>query len=272
MLLLTLLAVLMSMEGSLIDFAEKYSHEGVVQEGRAPICPGGGGSGLAAVLHPYIEHRPPLNILLRPHTSTSQQPHPPTIIIHLIPTLFQYRNNRPTTSVFILRSWCSFPLIVVFTMPLLPSSASAPVTKTVNGHALEPKQYRDIAYHLDHQDRYITQSYEVWAPSHSSTLSIPPCMQHPQLTKNSFSSHSSTRTNSISPRVVPEKSLVVIQWLEGLQQDTSKAGNGNATPSKPAVPPPAPQPRRLPTPELSDIDEERPFCECKFLQKVPGQL
>jgi hypothetical protein len=94
-------------------------------------------------------------------------------------------------------------------------------------------------------------------------------MQESQLAKYSFVPQFTMHSNFTSSMVASKKSIVIIQSREGIQQDTAATGTGDAKPSKSAAPPPTPRPCRLPTPELSDIDEERPFCDCEALRKVP---
>lgn len=148
-------------------------------------------------------------------------------------------------------------------MPSLPLTLAAPTTLMTTSHASNSHKCREVEYHLNGRDRYVAQSYEVRSPSHHSHI-VPPAsprsMQHPLSSKYSSLRRSAVRLERFKPKA--GKSVVVVQSRECVLQDQAHTKAKAVKSSELTTPSPTPRPRRLPTPDLSDIDDDRPFCRC----------
>lgn len=148
------------------------------------------------------------------------------------------------------------------TMPSLPEPSSVPASAMHASHTSTPYNYREVSYHLDNRGRYAIESYEVRPPSLRSPPASSPYTQRLQPTGYHLVLRSTERSNPTDPRTTPQNPIIVVQSCEGLQLDKAGSKGMAADSPKSAAPPPAPRPRRLSTPELSDLDEERLFCYC----------
>jgi hypothetical protein len=147
-------------------------------------------------------------------------------------------------------------------MPSLPSLSSVPKTLGIEHDASKTSKYREAAYHQDGQGRYVAQSYEVRRPL-SPPSPAPMLSKHRmKLPKRSLKQSSIVVLELPCPRRIPEQSINLDQPREGPQQRPSGPTPSKIEVIKAAAPPSTPRPRRLPTPELSDIESERPFCGC----------
>jgi hypothetical protein len=152
-------------------------------------------------------------------------------------------------------------------MPSLPIPPMKPA-KAMPAQEVSPsKKYREVEYHLDGNHRHVAQSYEVRPPSHPSSATSSPRMQPIQSTRHSFSSDSSAPAKRSSSRIAQSKTVIVVQSpknaLEGPPTDNARATKASTLEG----PPPAPRPRRLPTPELPDVKSDQSFCHCDTNQK-----
>ncbi|KZM19207.1 hypothetical protein ST47_g9649 [Ascochyta rabiei] len=140
-------------------------------------------------------------------------------------------------------------------MPSLPSSLSAPEMLGKNSHLPRADKYREVAYHQDDQGRYVAQSYPLWRQP-------PPVKAPPKQRLQSKGDCSRTQpivcAEQSFPRPGSKESSVIVQSRE----DRSGTKSRDIKYTKSLSPPPAPRLRRLSTPDLSDVDEERCFCDC----------
>ena len=158
--------------------------------------------------------------------------------------------------------WYPCTPVTVSTMPSLPLSPAVPAIAMPTSHTSSTNKYREVVYRLDGPNRYISQSYEIRSSSRQSSPVPPPCMQHLKSANYSFVPQSVAPAKPSSSKTTSKNTVLVVQSREGLQQDQPDAKARAVEPSKSAAPPPAPRPRRLPTPELSDTDDDQPFCHC----------
>ncbi|KAJ4989309.1 hypothetical protein SVAN01_05214 [Stagonosporopsis vannaccii] len=149
-------------------------------------------------------------------------------------------------------------------MPSLPLTSMTHATLTTAGHASSSDKYREVAYHFNGRDQCMAQSYEIRSPSHGvPALSPQPSRdtQHTLSPRRSSLRQSCARLDSFKPE--SGRSVLVVQSREYVLQD--QAHKATATNSEDFTEPPTtPRPRRLATPDLSDVDEDRPFCHCEF--------
>lgn len=145
----------------------------------------------------------------------------------------------------------------------LTLTVDGPQTFMPTKNPLSSDKFREIAYHLDGQGRYVAQSYEVRAPQSSSK---PPLhVQSPHKGSRSASSQQCSgraglQKPNASHRKVP--AVVVVQSRESSVHDQHNDDAMANRSLRSAVPPRAPRPDRLPTPELPELSEARPFCYC----------
>lgn len=236
--------------------------EGLCGEEGSQWCPGCAGlGGLTCTDITRTAHLP------KP-TSTSLTP---PLYCHSIPTttLPSLSNSYPlqytctlkgTLSLCFLHTYTS---VAVSTMPSLPSS-SAPMPMMLHkiGNASKADKYREAAYHQDSQGRFVAQSYEVRPSQRLSSPATVPYRQNPQSTESSFGTGSVVVMELASCRLRSKKPAVIVQSRDGFREDVQRIKPRDTTILESKAIPPAPRPRRLSTPELSDIDEGRPFCGC----------
>lgn len=149
-------------------------------------------------------------------------------------------------------------------MPSLPVTTMNPAHLLTTSYTISSDKYREVAYHLNGRDGYVAQSYEVRLPSRRSpSLSSDPSrfMMHASLTKRSSLEGSGAKLNS--SKSMSKKTVVVVQSRECVLQDQAHKARVVKS-SELTVPPPTSRPSRLATPDLSDIDDDRPFCHCDF--------
>ncbi|KAF2622667.1 hypothetical protein BU25DRAFT_415160 [Macroventuria anomochaeta] len=177
------------------------------------------------------------------------------------------KRHLHSQSVFVLSMWYPYTPTAGSTMPSLPSSSSAPAIVMPTSHSSSSVKYREVAYHLDGQDRYVAESYEVRSPSRQSPPA-PRDMQHLlQPTEYSFAPQSVMRPSLTPSKPTSKRSIIIVPSRESLQQDQPDTKPGAIKASKPVAPPLAPRPRRLSTPDLSDIEDDQPFCHCDSKKK-----
>src|SRR5690242_2897316 len=149
-------------------------------------------------------------------------------------------------------------------MPSLPVTTMNPAHLWSVSQMMSSEKHREVTYHLNSRNGYVAQSYEVRSPSRRSpTMSPAPprFMLHAPLTKCSSLGGSGAKSNPSKP--MSKKTVVVVQSRECVLQDQAHKARVIKS-SELTVPPSTPRPSRLATPELSDIDDERPFCHCDF--------
>lgn len=146
-------------------------------------------------------------------------------------------------------------------MPSLPLLSSTPETTKDTHHVSTTNQYREAAYHQDSQGRYVAQSYRVQRPLDPSS---PVLESNTKLVKRPRRSLRSQRTVllELSSSKMTSWSSNVDLSREDHQQPSSALKPRRTETSTSLIPPSAPRPRRLATPELSDIEDERQFCGC----------
>ena len=147
-------------------------------------------------------------------------------------------------------------------MPSFQMVSSAPLKIDSTHPVLKIEKYRESTYQEDSHGRYVAQPYEVQPPLRQSIPAATPYKNDFGTTTYSFGPQCTMRLELSSSRIKSKKPVIVAQSCEGFQQSTSKTKPRDAEPLKSAAIPSTPRPRRLSTPELSDSDEERPFCTC----------
>ncbi|KAF1929184.1 uncharacterized protein M421DRAFT_133675 [Didymella exigua CBS 183.55] len=144
-----------------------------------------------------------------------------------------------------------------FTMTSLPKLPPAQTSQ-----AAVQCNRREVSYHPDNQGRYAIQAYEVRPHSRRSPPTRTPCWH--RLKSNDYYPmlHSVERTRPTDFRT-SQNPIVVAQSCDGRQLNKiGPKGISEDLPMPTELPPPAPRPHRLSTPDLSDLKEERPFCYC----------
>jgi hypothetical protein len=143
-------------------------------------------------------------------------------------------------------------------MTSLPKQSSTPASAMHISQATTHTNHREILYNADNQGRYAVQSYEVreWTRTES------PIWQALQPTDNWPVLQSIERADLANSRSTSRSSVIVVQSREDSQLDKPGSKGMTAKLPKSAAPPPAPRPHRLSTPDLSDLDEDGPFCHC----------
>jgi hypothetical protein len=156
-------------------------------------------------------------------------------------------------------------------MPSLPLSSSAPKISKDAHHVPKTMKYREAKYHQDGQGRYVAQSYEIRAPSNQSPLApMSGNKQHMKSFEDSSRSQSVVAVDVSSQWKTLDRATNVVCSRESLQRPQRKVQIVQKEISISTPAPSAPRPRRLPTPELSDIEDERVFCGCDIKRKVSG--
>lgn len=201
----------------------------------------------------YPRNSPPLQSSLHPNTFSSKVPHD-----HPIPILNHHQDTRALQSPSLLAAGA----LVANTMPSLPISPEKPAKAMPAQDVSSSRKYREAEYHLDGKHRCVAQSYEVRPPSRPSSATSSPRMQHVQSARHSSSSESSASAKLSSSKIAQSKTVVVVQSpenaMQGAPDDNAKAAKASTL----GGPPPAPRPRRLPTPELPDVKSDQSFCHC----------
>lgn len=150
--------------------------------------------------------------------------------------------------------------------PLLqPSSTSTSAMKSI--HTATRYIHREVLYHVDHEGRSTVQSYETRPASRRSTTMQQPSWQRPKASENHPALHCSERAGPNGSKSTSRSPIVIVQSREGPQFDSIESNGKAENSQRSAAPPPAPQPRRLPTPELSDLGDDEPFCHCDVKKK-----
>ncbi|KAJ8112331.1 hypothetical protein OPT61_g5275 [Boeremia exigua] len=147
-------------------------------------------------------------------------------------------------------------------MPSLPMSAATPPVVITSNHTLNGNKYREVAYHLDGQNRYVAQSYDVRPfPQHSSPAHLP-CTQRLLPIEYSSVRQSDTAARASPSTTTSKKPMVIVQSRGCVLQDKPHAKKTKVAECSRPIPPPTPRPRLLSSPELSDVEDDRPFCYC----------
>jgi hypothetical protein len=157
------------------------------------------------------------------------------------------------------------------TMSSLPERLSTSASAMRHTHPATHYNCREVLYHVDHQGRYAVQSCEVRPPSRQSPTRQPPSRQRLQESDDCPMLQPIERASLNRSRSTSRRAIIVVQSREGLRLDRPQVKGVLANSQKPAAPPPAPRPQRLPTPELSDLDDDEPFCHCDVEKKCDSR-
>ena len=218
--------------------------------------------------HPYNPHRPPSETCHHfghssaPSRVQPQRTNPPPHSSSCSSTRHWY---RPVVSMSSMR-YPGMPS-AASTMSSPPKQSSTPASATKSSQTTMHYSRREVLYHADHQGRYAVQLYEVRPPSRHSTTTQRSSWQHPQPSNHYPMLQSVERASPTESRSASRNPIVIVQSRESLQLNRPESKGVAAISQKPAGTPPAPRPQRLPSPELSDLDDDEPFCCCDTKKK-----
>lgn len=213
----------------------------------------------------YNSHRPPIETCNHfDPPSTSSRMHLQSL--DLPPYSISYSSRRLWHNRVAFMSDMCHPCMssTASTMPSLPKPSPVAMHASQD---LTQHNHRETSYHMDGQGQYAIQSYEIRAPSRHSVRTPPPRWRRLQPTDYSRVLHSIKREATIESTSGSRGSNIVAQSREACQLDKARFKDIAANPPKSLETPPAPRPRRLSTPDLSDLDEDRPFCSCDTRMK-----
>jgi hypothetical protein len=219
-------------------------------------------------LHPYNPHRPPSETCHHfGHSSAPSRAHPQRTIS--LPHSISQSSIRHWYRPIVSMSDMQYPgvLSAAPKMSSLPKQSSTPASVTKSSHVAMHYNRREVLYHADHRGRYAVQSYEVRPPSRQPTTTQRSNWQHPQPSNHYPVLQSVERASPTESRSASRNPIAIVQSRVSLQVNRPESKGVAAISQKLAAPPPAPRPQRLPSPELSDLDDDEPFCCCDIKKK-----